>query len=142
MRIEAPELTFLRYAFPVIGHCTDIKVDPEEIKYFENALKTGAPIQRRRLEQLFPNGTKRLASWTQEAIRDYWLNQHSDIEINNPLCQIYRGEITKISPPYGNELNRAKVSGLAKIDVKTYIPLKLKDKVSMHYFVVAEKLDP
>ena len=134
------ELIFLRYAFPVIRYCNRTTVTTDEIAKFEEMLKSGEPPSRQRLEEIFPNAVKKLKTWTPEDVRDYWLREHNKIVKGNPLCAVYLFSVSKVLSAKDKEVCRVNLSGLGTLNVKSYIPLKEKDKVTVHGFQVAEIL--
>jgi len=142
---ESGELIFLRYGFPVINYCSRLIIESEELADFVNILKTGqGEIKKERLEQLFPNAVNRIASWSPEHVRDYWLEQngHNLTVGMNHACKTYKGKVLGIYSPAEDEICQAKIIGLEKIPLKSYIDLKQGDWISLHAFQVSEKLTP
>lgn len=145
MNNEQGELVFLRYAFPVLGYCNDIRVNPEEIRHYEDILKHGGDVSTDRLTELFPDAVKHLKSWNRDDVKDYWLRKHNEIVYENPHCGVYPARVKEIIEPNGNETCRAILNSkgaLGEMNFGSYIPLQQGDLVSMHAFAVAEKLSP
>ncbi len=140
MNNESGELIFLRYAYPVIDYCSQIKVNAEERLDFERMLRKGESPDRKRLEILFPEATGNLNSWDLEEVKRYWLIEHNKCKKNNPICQIYLLEVSGILPSKGNEICRIKTEQIKIMNPVSYIPLKKGDRVSIHALKVAEKL--
>ncbi len=139
---EKGELVFLRYAFPVLGYCNDIKIREREKFDYENALKHGGNVSRDRLQELFPNAVKHLKSWSAEDVGDYWLKEHNGIVGDNYMCKVYPARIKDVLTPINNESCRVIVHGLEHRILNSYIELQPQDEVSIHAFMVAEKLSP
>jgi len=141
MNEEPGELVFLRYAIAVVNYCNGKKLNPGEISELEETLKTGKSVSIDQMRELFPNAVINLNSWFPEDVRDYWLKDHNEITKDNLICQTYLGKVEKILPPKENEMNRIVVEPSFG-NLKSYIPLKKGDLVSMHALTIAEKITP
>ena len=75
-----------------------------------------------------------------ENVRDYWLDGHNKIIGDNVLCRVYLFNVSGILDSIGGEVCKVNLNGLNTLEVKSYIPLKIGDKVTVHGFQVAEKL--
>lgn len=139
---ETAQLTFLEYAFPVLGYCNDVKISPWEILSYEETLKYGGDVKIERLTELFPNAVEHLESWDIDAVRHYWLIEHNKIIGNNYFCGVYVSRVGRVKEPKRNERCVVNLEGMGNRDFDSYVELNRGDIVSTHIFTVAERLLP
>ncbi len=154
------ELYFLKYAFP----CAFItlqrgRISSAEFKRLEDAAVNNKIVLRQDLERIFAPAMRRLKKlsnetglkmWSRDLLEEYYFNNHNVIieegegdygkapEILRELCKIFPAIVESVQ----KETAVAVLPNGRKRAVNTCLvgPVKLGDKVMIHYGYVAEVL--
>ena len=155
-----PELYFLRYSFPCASTRLQLKkITQEMYDKVEDCAMNGKQLERKVLEETFPEAIERLRRlakemhkeyWSIEVIRQYFLKGgHNDVinrgegvyatypETMKEFCRVHIGKVIDKK----EQVLKVEYNGKERIVFRTFVPdAKVGDRVTIHYGFAVEKV--